>query len=142
MEENEKMVDQAPLAQSVSEKIPYTFTDMFLVKPLDPVKVKKEFTKPVAKDKPTVDENGVEATDYAETEVEVKEVDSDYRKGIVLKVPISYTKAFDNENTCLTPINVGDVVVFKDTTKYYFDLIKDTVMLSSYNIVAIEDGKH
>ena len=61
--ENEKLIDQSQLAESVSENIKYDFLDYFLVKPLDPVKVKKEFTKPVATGTPAKDANGVEAQD-------------------------------------------------------------------------------
>ena len=76
-------IDQSVLAQDISSKINYEFRSTFLVKPLDPVKVKKEFSKPVATDTAKKDENDVEAVDYDKVETEVKEVDSDYRTGIV-----------------------------------------------------------
>ena len=81
----EKLIDQSPLAESVAENIKYEFLDFFLVKPLDPVKVKKEFSKPVTTGTPAKDANGIEAQDFENVETEVKEVDSDYRRGIVLK---------------------------------------------------------
>ena len=43
--ENEKLIDQTKLAEDVSSKINYEFRQHFLVKPLDPVKVKKEFSE-------------------------------------------------------------------------------------------------
>ena len=45
--EEEKIIDQTVLAEDLSSKIKYDFIDFFLVKPLDPVKVKKEFSTPV-----------------------------------------------------------------------------------------------
>ena len=47
--EKEKIIDQSLVAESVAEKIPYDFVDSFLVKPLDPIKVMKQFNKPVEK---------------------------------------------------------------------------------------------
>ena len=137
MEEN-KNVDQSVLAQDVSSKISYDFVDTFLVKPLDVIKVKKEFTKPVSEKPATKDENGIEAIDYDKTETEVKEVDSDFRKGIVLKVPYTYTSQLsDNKERHLPEIHVGNVVVFKDTAGTNFDLLKDSKLIRYYDIVAI-----
>lgn len=137
MEENE-IVDQSVLAQDVASKIEYDFLDFFLVKPLDAIKVTKEFTKPVS-DKPAKkDENGIEAVDYDKVETEVKEVDSDFRKGIVLKVPTTYTAQLNNDNTgCLQKINVGDTVVFNERAGRFFDLLKDSRLIRLYDIVAI-----
>lgn len=139
MEDN-KIVDQAVLAEDVANKIPYEFTDQFLVKPLDPIKVKKEFSKPVEKTKAQKDANGIEAIDYDEVETEVKEVDSDFRKGVVLKVPSSYEKSIADEKTSsyMTKINVGDVVLFRERSASFFDLLKDSRLIRYYDIVAIE----
>ncbi len=43
------MIDQTQLAEDLSSKIKYEFRQMFLVKPLEPVKVKKKISEPVAK---------------------------------------------------------------------------------------------
>lgn len=130
MEEEKKIIDQSELAKDISSKIPYEFTDSYLVKLLDPIKVKKEFQVPVPKDeKPKKDENGIEAVDFEETRTEIKEVDSDYRKGVVLKVPYIDT---------MHQIKVGDVIVFRDATTRFFDLLKDSKLVRSYDIVAVE----
>ena len=42
--EEEKMVDQTQLAEDLSSKIKYEFRYMFLVNPLEPVKVKKKIS--------------------------------------------------------------------------------------------------
>ena len=134
--EEDKMIDQSVLAEDVASKIPYSFRDFFLVKPLDPVKVKKEFNTPVAKGEPKADENGIEAQDFDEVKTEVKEVDSDYRRGIVLKRPEYYATADDLGTE--REIKVGDVVLFKDTAGSFFDLVKDSKLIRMYDIIAVE----
>lgn len=134
--EEDKIIDQSPLAESVSEQIKYQFLDFFLVKPLDPIKVKKEFSKPVSTGTPVKDANGVEAQDFDSVETEVKEVNSDYRRGIVLKRPLYY-EAEDSKNTFI-PINIGDVVIFRDAAGLSFDLLKDSKLLRQYDVLGVE----
>lgn len=136
MEENIN-IDQSVLAKDVAEKISYEFMDHFLVKPLDPIKVTKEFIRPVSENKPVKDENGIEAIDYDKTETEVQEVDSDFRKGIVLKVPFSYTRTSEAGSRNME-INVGDVIVFRERAGIYFDLLKDSRLVRYYDIMAVE----
>lgn len=132
MEENEIM-DQAAVAQTVSDKIKYSFFDYFLVKPLDPIKVTKEFSKPVSAGTPAKDANGVEAQDFDNVETEVKEVNSDYRKGVVIKCPTYY-----DEPGAKMHAQVGDVVIFRDAAGLRFDLVKDSRLLRLYDILGIE----
>ena len=134
--EEEKIIDQSVLAEDVSSKIKYSFMDFFLVKPLDPIKVKKEFSKPVSTGTPVKDANGVEAQDFDNVETEVKEVNSDYRRGIVLKRPLYY-EVEDSKNTFI-PINIGDVVIFRDAAGLSFDLLKDSKLLRQYDILGVE----
>lgn len=134
--DEEKLIDQSVLAEDVANKIKYEFRDFFLVKPLDPVKVKKEFNTPVAKTETAVkDDNDIEAQDYDEVKTEVKEVDSDYRRGIVLKRPEYYRI---DEDSLEKEIKVGDVVLFKDTAGTFFDLVKDSKLIRLFDIVAVE----
>ena len=138
---DEVRIDQSELAQSIAEKIPYEFLDMFLVKPLDPIKVKKEFSKPVSTGTPAKDKNGVEAQDFDNVETEVKEVDSDYRKAVVIKTPLSYQKQLsdpEQSKYLAYEVKVGDVIVIKETTGYRFDLIKDSRLVRLYDIYGIE----
>lgn len=134
--EDEKIIDQSVLAEDVANQIKYQFLDYFLVKPLDPIKVKKEFSTPVAKTEPVKDENGIEAQDFDEVTTEVKEVDSDYRRGIVLKRPLYYESA-DND-TSYPDIKIGDTVIFRDTAGLRFDLLKDSRLLRQFDILGIE----
>ena len=130
----EQIVDQSVLAEDVASKIPYAFFDFFLVKPLDPVKVKKEFSTPVVKENAATSvKDDIEAQDYDEVKTEVKEVDSDYRKGIVLKRPLYY----DNPENTYPLINVGDTVLFRDQAGLWFDMIKDSKLLRQYDILGV-----
>lgn len=138
MGKHEELMDQTQLATDVSGKIKYDFLDKFLVKPLDPIMVKKEFSKPVAKSEtPTTDENNIEAVDYDDVETEVKEVESDFRKGVVLKVPFDYELRMKDEKYPSMPIKVGDVVIYGAKVQW-FDLLKDTHLVTPYNIYAVE----
>ena len=141
MEDNEKLMDQAAVAESVSNKIKYEFSDYFLVKPLDPIKVKKEFTKLPEDKKPVKDKNGVSAVNVEDSEIEteVKEVDSDYRKAVVLKTPFYYEKTL-MENPNMMKIKVGDVILYKENRSMWFDLIKDSQLVKIYEIIAVENN--
>ena len=132
--DKEKTIDQSALAESVAKSIQYEFLDHFLVKPLDPVKVKKEFSKPVSTGTPVEDANGVKAEDFNDVETEVKEVNSDYRKGVVIKCPTYY-----DEPGAKMHAQVGDIVIFRDTAGLRFDLIKDSRLLRLYDILGIEE---
>lgn len=134
----EEKVDQSVLAEDLSEKIKYSFLDYFLVKPLDPIKVKKEFSKPVPTGKPTKDKDGIEAQDFDKVETEVKEVDSDYRRGIVLKRPLYYENS--KEELGAAEIKIGDTVIFRDTAGLRFDLLKDSRLLRSFDILGKVDA--
>lgn len=139
--DEEKIMDQGPVAKSIANKIPYEFTDDILVKPLDPIKVTKTFSKPVSNGSPTTDVNDIKAIDFDDVETEVKEVNSDFRKGIVLKIPrIMWGSNYENTDGGRVPrldIRVGDVIVFPETNRY-FDLVKDTMLVKSYNVIAVE----
>jgi co-chaperonin GroES (HSP10) len=114
----------------------------FLIKPLEPVMVKKQFDKPVAKTKePTKDENGIEAVDYDTVETETKEVESEYKRGVVLKVPYEYSQNMESDNWKAMPIKVGDVVVYYGKYARWFDLLKDSQLISGHEIVAVIEPK-
>lgn len=132
----DNVIDQSQLAEDLSSKIKYNFLDYFLVKPLDPIKVKKTFSKPVSNSKPNKDATGIEAIDYDEVETEVKEVNSDYRRGVVLKRPLYYetSDAIGTEHE----IKIGDIIVFRDAAGSTFDLLKDSKLIRQYDVIAIE----
>jgi hypothetical protein len=140
--EEDKIIDQSALAEDVSNQIKYSFLDYFLVKPLDPIKVTKEFSKPVPTGTPAKDENGIEAQDFDRVETEVKEVDSDYRRGIVLKRPLYYENANSKDDLGVAEIKIGDTVIFRETAGLRFDLLKDSRLLRSFDILGKVDDKY
>lgn len=137
----EELIYQAPVANSVSGKIPYEMRDFFLVKPLDPIMVQKEFSKPVSNKAAEADSNGIEAVDYDTVETEVKEVESDYKKGVVLKAPYLST-VYEDSSYKEMPIEIGDVVIYRSRSAMWFDILKDTQLVKIYDIVAKEQVKH
>ena len=135
-------MDQTQLAEDLSSKIKYNFRQMFLVKALEPVKVKKQISEPVAKNgKPKKDKNGIEAIDYDEVKTEIKEVDSDYTRAVVLKLPYDYTHPYSDSKIQQMPIKVGDIIIIPSCRAQYFDLLKDSRLVSLYDIVAVEETK-
>ena len=134
--EDKEIIDQSVLAEDVASKIKYQFLDYFLIKPLDPIKVKKEFSKPVDT-KLSKDEDGIEAQDFDKVETEVKEVDSDYRKGIVLKCPLYYENS-DDDAKKYQYIKIGDTIIFREAAGLRFDLLKDSRLIRQYDILGIE----
>ena len=126
------MKDDHKIAEDLNKKVTYTFIRQFLVKPLPLKKVKKEFSTPVTKD--VTKKDGVEAADYDDVKVETKEVDSDWREGVVIKVPVEYQKLIDNKTA--ESIIPGDTIVYRDRCAQYFDLYKDSQLISPYDIIA------
>lgn len=142
MEEKEELIDQSQLAEDVSTMIPYDFFDFFLVKPLEPIKVKKEFSKPVVTGT-SKDKDGIEAQDFDKVETEVKEVNSDYRKGVVIKTPkfLESENANNNIPAFLSSIKPGDIILFRDAAGLRFDLLKDSRLLKVFDVLGIEVKK-
>ena len=129
----DKLMNQSQLAESVAEKIPYTFHDCFLVKPLDKIMVKKEVTE-LPNNKPVKDKDGIEAVEGT-PKTEVKEVESDYQQGVVIKVPSTY-KETDNK---LMSVKIGDIILYKPTRTMPFDLLKDSRLIRYFDIVAVKN---
>ena len=118
-------IDQDKVLDDVINKIEYTMIKDILVKPLDTPKVMKHIVEQIPTDK--IDEE-TKATIY-ETKESDKEVDSAFRKGIVLRLPSNMP---DN-----SPIEVGDIVVFPYKFSIDFDLFKDSMLVKLYDVVAL-----
>ena len=132
---NIEVVDNKILADDVSNKITFSTLRYFLVKPLDPIMVKKEFSTPIASD--TTVENGIEATNYNDVATEIKEVESDFKKGIVLKVPYDYEMLTKSDSKFPTkPVSVGDVMYYRRGVN--FDVLKNSQLVEPYDVIAIE----
>ena len=107
---------------TVINSLEYIPVKDILVKPLDPIKVTKEIVEQVPTGKK--DENGFE--EY-ETKTEVKEVTSDFSKGIIIAIPVDIT----------TDLKVGDVIVYPTKFAKDFDLFKDSQLVKPYDVVAL-----
>lgn len=142
MEEENKNLDQK-LAETIDNKLEYTFIDKFLVKELEPTMIEVKVKKPIPSEKQEgKDENGIEAVDFDKTEEVTETVAAKYKKGVVLKVPTKYIDTYNTTvetakiHTMATQmINVGDTIVYKWSED--FDLFKDSKIVSVYDIVAI-----
>ena len=142
MEEENKNLDQK-LAETIDNKLEYTFIDKFLVKELEPTMIEVKVKKPIPSEKQEgKDENGIEAVDFDKTEEVTETVAAKYKKGVVLKVPTKYIDTYNAQieasktDTIATQmINVGDTIVYKWSED--FDLFKDSKIVSVYDIVAI-----
>lgn len=128
-EDANEQVDQVVLAQSVSDNIKYEMVKDVLVKPLEPIKVVREFKVPVVEstEEQATNEEG-EALEYKKVETKTEEVESVYRKGIILKLPVSYTEDV---------YKIGQTVVYNGRFAAEFDLLKDSQLVKLYDIIAI-----
>ena len=107
---------------TVINSLEYAPVKDILVKPLEPIKVTKEIVEQVPTGKR--DKDGFE--EY-ETKTEVKEVTSDFSKGIIIAIPVDIT----------TDLKVGDVIVYPTKFAKDFDLFKDSQLVKPYDIVAV-----
>ena len=119
----EKVID--PLLEEVIAGIGYNPITCFLVKPLDTIMVSKDIT--TMKPNGVKDEDGIEGFD---TVTETKEVESNFKEGIVLKLPLQ--GACDN-------VYVGTKIVYNKKFAIHFDLFRDSQLVKPYDIVAIKE---
>ena len=97
-----------------------------LVKPMQAVKVLKEVNKPVASEE--LDEDGKPIMEMRKEDIEVESI---FREGIVLALPID-SKYPD----C---IKVGDRIVYNHKfSSVEFDLFKDSVLVKPFDILFIK----
>lgn len=108
--------------ETVINGIEYTFEKDILVKPLDPIKVTKEYTEQI----PTGEKDEDGFNKY-ETKTETKEVESDFAKGIVLALPTSIE----------LKLQIGNTIVYPKKFAKEFDLFKDSQLIKPYDVVAV-----
>ena len=60
---------------------------------------------------------------------------------MVLKIPFDYQRQMEDDKFPAMPIKVGDILVYKNSYARWFDLLKDTHLVSQFDIVAIETPK-
>ena len=107
---------------TVIKSLEYAPVKDILVKPLDPIKVTKEMVEQV----PT-GERDKDGFEKYETKTEVKEVISDFRKGVILAMPIEWEGDF----------KVGNLIVYSAKFAKDFDLFKDSQLVKPYDVVAL-----
>lgn len=100
-----------------------------LIKPLEPIKFKKEVTEAVGTGKKDVD-----GYEKFETKTEVKEVESEWREGIVLALPNNDQL----KEACEKDFKVGDTIIYNKKFAKEFDLFKDSVLVKAYDIIAVK----
>lgn len=111
--------------ETVLEGLKYIPLKDVLIKPLPPIKLTKEVTEAVG-----TGEKDVDGYEKFDTKTETKEVESEWREGIILTIP-EHIK----EDTTLG-FSVGDTVVYNKKFAKEFDLFKDSVLVKSYDIIA------
>lgn len=116
-------VSDEVLLNVVLSKLNYTMLKDVLVKPLETVKVKRITNVPEKTDE--LDEEGQPIMSMVKKEVEV---DSTFRTGIVLALPLQGAPA---------GIKVGDKVAYPHKYSIDFDLFMDSVLVKPYDIIAI-----
>lgn len=110
------------LVESVANDVKFTFEKDFLVKPLEPVKVKRTYTEQIPNGKK--DEEGNNLYDVKEN---VREEESDFEKGIVIAIPHIYDGS----------ITLGDTIVYPRKFAKEFDLYKTSKLVKTYDVIAI-----
>ena len=124
------------LASNISDKIGFEMIKDALIKPLESVKIKKQFTVPVptkeSKEKGSTPDESLTIKDYEKTKTEIREVDSNFAKGVILKLPIDLCSG---DNKCV--YKVGDTIVYNKRFAIEFDLFKNSVLVKPYDILAI-----
>lgn len=108
--------------KTVLERLKYIPLKDILVKPLPPIKLTKEVTEAVG-----TGEKDVDGYEKFETKTETKEVESEWREGIVLSIPEEYNNL---------GYQVGDTIVYNKKFAKDFDLFKDSILVKSYDIIA------
>ena len=111
-------------------EIPFTPIDnKVLVKPLDPIKIEKEFTE-LDESKNKNKKKGMDG-DTMDTKKTKKTVNANVRKGVVLALP-----QIDKNEKVRFPIEVGDTIVYYDKSSMQtFDLYRDSILMNKYEIL-------
>lgn len=108
--------------ESVINGIEYTPLKDVLVKPLAPIMLEKEVTESFG-----TGEKDIDGYEKFDTKTEIKEVESEWRAGIVLSV---------GEELSELKFSVGDTIVYNKKFAKDFDLFKDSQLVKPYDIVA------
>lgn len=111
--------------ETVIDKLQYIPLKDILIKPLPAIMLTKEVTEAVG-----TGEKDVDGYEKFETKTQTKEVESEWREGVVLTIPDSLKESSD--------FKVGDTIVYNKKFAKEFDLFKDSVLVKQYDIIAIK----
>lgn len=109
--------------ETVVNNMEYSPLKDILVKPLQAIIIKKEVTEAVG-----TGEKDVDGYEKFETKTEVKEVESEWRTGIVLAIG-------EELDASTLKFKVGDTIVYNKKFAKDFDLFKDSQLVKNYDIV-------
>jgi len=122
-------VDNTILANAVANNVGYEFANMILVKPMEIEKVTKTLTVP---------EDSGEKNEEGEPimQMTIKDVvtESLLRKGTIISIPASLRVTEYKDG--LLHLNIGDVIVFPNKRSIDFDLLKDSLLVPYYEVLA------
>lgn len=113
--------------ETVIDKLQYIPLKDILIKPLPTIKLTKEVTEAVG-----TGEKDVDGYEKFDTKTETKEVESEWREGIVLALPNSEQM----KEACEKDFKVGDTIVYNKKFAKEFDLFKDSILVKAYDIIA------
>jgi len=108
--------------ETVVNGLEYSLFKDVLVKPLEPIKVKKE----VAVGTGELDGDGFE-----KMKTEMQETESDFALGIVLAMPTE--RVYDDNNP--KTFDVGDTIVYPVRATKNFDLFKNSQLVRPYDVI-------
>lgn len=115
--------------ETVKKAVGMQLIRSYLVKPLPEKMIKKEVTEPIPNG--NIDEDG--AITYDEVKTGVKEFPSEFREGVLIMKPFdkSGIKYIDEE------LQEGDTIIYNSRAGRPYDLYKDTILLTGFDIVAV-----
>ena len=119
-------VSNEKLLEIVLGNLEYKPVKDILVKPLEPVMIQREVNVP--KETEELDEDGKPLMEMTK---EIREIESVFRKGIVLALP-----ATGSYPEC---IKVGDTIVFNGRfNAVEFDLFKDSMLVKPFDVLFVK----
>lgn len=127
--ESQEVPTDVAIAESLQDHIIFDMIKDVLVKPLAPIMIKREFEIPVVTNK--IVEDGESINEFEETKKEIREVESNFATGVILKMPTT-------QSGLEWTFKIGDTVCYNKRFTIEFDLFKDSVLVKPYDIIAIK----
>lgn len=126
--DNTENASNEDLANYIADKVKWDMCKDVLVKPLEPIMIQREFEVPVVTEQTS--EEGETINEYESTKKEIREVESNFAKGVVLKMPESGNVEW--------AFKIGDTIIYNKRFSVEFDIFKDSVLVKPYDVIAVE----